>query len=182
MQFVTSIFWVTTFLLTSSEGESKKIHVRLTKMICEASNKTVLQNVSCRIRTNKRQSLLTIRATFLRKVKNAKVTFSSYRKYVDGFQRIIHVTNIEACNIIRNIENAPLPFIQDFFDQIKSSAKGNYLRVCDTIGEINMINATFDNFPMLNVLPSGEYLSNFFIFDELDNKIGNVSAISIISK
>lgn len=168
--------------LNSSQIKSKKTRVRLTKMICETSNQTVLQNISCRIRTNKKQSLLTISATFLRKVKNAKLTFESYRKYMEGYQRMIHLKDIEACKFIRNIENTSMPFIQGFIDQIKSTAKGNYMSVCDTIGDIYLINATFDSLPMLNYFPEGEYKLNYLIFDELDSRIGNITAISILTK
>lgn len=168
--------------LISSQSKSKKTRVRLTRLICEASNKTVLQNMSCRIRTYKRETFLTIRATFLRKITKAKVTFESYRKNMEGFQRMIHLTDVEACKFIRNIGNTSMPFVQDFIDYVKSTAKGNYMSVCDTIGDVYLINATFDRLPMLNYFPEGEYKCNFLVFDELDNKIANITTVAILTK
>lgn len=177
---IASIF-VLTLLLIPSQNECKT-RFRMTRMICDTSNETVLQNISCRVQTYKRESFITIRATLLRKSMDAKVTFSNYRKYTEGYQRLIYLKNIEACKIIRNIENASLPFIQSFIDHIKSNAKGNFMSACNIIGEVYIVNLTFANLPAVNVYPEGDYIASYHFHDEFDDKIANITLMAHISK
>lgn len=150
-------------LLSISSHIGAKPRFRIMKMICETSNKTVLRNISCRVRTYKRESFYTIRATLIRKIRNLKVTYSNYRKYIEGYQRLLHLKDIEACKIIKNIENASIPFIQSYFDHLKSNVKGNFLSACNMIGEVSMINGTFANLSALNFYPEGDYMGVYYI-------------------
>lgn len=178
---ISALFGLT--LLLISRHIQSKTRFRIMQMICETSNKTVLRNISCRVRTFKRESFYTIRATLIRKVGNLKVTYSNYRKYIEGYQRLLHLKDIEACKIIRNIENASIPFIQSYFDHLKSNVRGNYLSACNMIrGEVSMINGTFANLTAVNFYPEGYYMGVYNLYDELDDKIANITFMSHISK
>lgn len=83
---------------------------------------------------------------------------------------------------MRSVENATIPFIQSFIDHIKENSKGNYMSACNTIGEVYIINASLANLPAVNVYPEGDYIGNYYIYDEFDDKIGNITLMSHISK
>lgn len=142
------------FIIQQSESKTR---VRYWKMVCKTSNKTVLNNISCQIKTYKRENYITIRATIIRKVlMSARVTAITYRKNSDGYQPILTLKDLEICKIIKHIEESPFPFVKDFIQYVKSVAKGNYMDACGMIGDVSLNNASFSKVPGLDLYPEGK--------------------------
>lgn len=158
-----------------------RFRYRVMKLNCESSNKTVLQPI-CTFRSIKRESYLTVRGNSIRKFPNAKLTYISRRKNSDGYQKVLEVKDIEVCKIVKNLADAPFPFIKDFVNYIKDNAGGNFLNGCNIIGEIFMVNGTMANFSAFEMFPQGDYMNNFHVFDDFDSKIFNATLTSHISK
>lgn len=163
-----------------------KFRYRIMKVICDSSNKTVFNNVSCPYRTYKGgTSLVSLRGTIFRKSTNPLLTHVSKRQNSDGYQTIMEFKEIEICKLLKNIDNAPIPFIGNFMNYLKNGAftEGNILDYrCGNIGELNFFNLSLLKFSPLDLFPEGDYILQFHVFDDFDSQIMNLTIFSHLTK
>lgn len=181
-QFRVILFFI--YVFNASNG---KFRYRITKFNCETSNKTLYSNVSCQYKTYKTGSFASFRATILRFSDNVKLTGVLKRQNSDGFRTVLDIKNIEVCKIIKNLENAPIPFIDTFLNYLKSgkafAGGGNVMEFCDLKkGDIYFLNGTLDRFGALEIFPEGFYDFSIHVFDNLDADILNMTFVSRLVK
>lgn len=163
-----------------------KFRYRITKFNCATSNKTLYSNVSCQYKTYKTGSLASFRATILRISENVQLTCVLKRQNSDGYRTVLNIKNIEICKIIKNLENAPIPFIDTFLNFLKSGkafGSSNVMEFCDLKkGDIYFLNGTLDKFGTMEIFPEGFYVFNIQVFDYLDPDILNMTFVTRLVK
>lgn len=132
----------------------------------------------------KRDTLVNLRGTFIRKALNAKVTVSVSRQNSDGFQQILNFEGLEICKYFKSIEDNTLPFIpfiKQYINFLKNSANGNFMELCETIGDVQLINTSLGNTPAVQIYPRGD-VDRYYFFDDFDDKIGHIALFYHIYK
>lgn len=163
-----------------------KFRYRILKFICETSNKTVLNNVSCTYKTYKGgRCLANFRATIIRPAKSRLdmlVSLLLHRKNLDGFQKVLDIQNVEVCKLLKSIQQSPIPFVGEIMDYLKTGGafeKGNVLDFCDMVdGEINFFNGSLENFEIIEMFPAGSYLMKINFSDNFDDDVMRMSILS----
>lgn len=163
-----------------------KFRVRMTKINCNGSLKTVPQKPWCQIKNIRKESYFTMKLNITRSVPNMNIDFGSYYKNSDGFRRVIEFKNIEACKIINNkgnIDSMLIPqMIKDLAKYLRDMIDGNIFDGCTTNGELNIKNLTFKDLTMLNIFPHGEYRIDLLFHDEIDDNVLTLSGYARLSK
>lgn len=155
-----------------------KFNHRITKISCSVSGKSVLTNVSCHFKTFKKNGYVSFRGTLVRRIPNAKVDYCNTRKNSDGYQKILEIKDIEICKILKDVESSSIiPFVKTFIQYVKSVSTGNLLNACNMTGEVYGYNVTMSNMSSYEFFPKGEYMSSVYFYDDLDDKIINVTIL-----
>lgn len=157
------------FILTFLIVISGEMLLRIRSLNCKSSMKTI-KNLTCIIRSTKKDVFVSYGFELLRKVPNGKLSFKVDRVTDSTENNVLNVENSPICEIIEGAKTSPFPLYQSFIDHMKKF-KTNIFDVCSKAGKIELKNFTFKNFHMMSILPPGLYKSSYNFFDENDDKI-----------
>ncbi|KAG5668545.1 hypothetical protein PVAND_016483 [Polypedilum vanderplanki] len=158
-----------------------KFHLRVKKIECFGSNKTVV-NYNCYTKAyNRRSPVFNIELVFKRKTENLKLSTTHHHRIDDknSYRQILHIENIEICKIIKGSETSA--FLKQTVDWMKSVLK-DYDHLCKTLGQIKFLNSSVPDSEFLKWFPSGQYLSGFKYFDEIDSDVINLNFSFVMNK
>jgi hypothetical protein len=157
-------------LIYLSGVEAKSI-LRLTRIICEVSGKTIQGQPICMIKTYNKISYFSIRFNASRATPNVKMDATDYRKNSDGYTKMLGFTDVEICKMYLNIKNSSNPFFKSVLEDTLNRLDGNVFELCSVKeGEIRINNYTYAT---SNIWPAGDYKANYLFHDEFDKKIFN---------
>lgn len=184
MKFFILLIFLKVFLITNGAPR-----IRLLRVFCEISSKTIPQKPSCNIKTFKGQSYLSVRLNLSRTINDGLLNFACHHKKIDGFQKIIGIENVKICKIVSSMKTSSSnfstglnfnPLLVRVFEYIKTKADGNIFEACETVGNIFLNNLTFSGLPMLRIWPQGDYKADVLFHDKNDGKILNFTLLSRI--
>lgn len=155
------------------------VFVRLTRVVCEISRKTIPQQPDCFMKTYNKQTHLTVRFNMTRHTPNLKLDFSYSFKNSDGYSKVLGWRNLKFCKLIENA-NSALGLFKTLFDRVLKNINGNALEMCTIQSGLKVLdNVTFSDFGVLyETWPMGDYLTSHYFYDKYDQNVLNVTLYS----
>ncbi|CRL02575.1 CLUMA_CG016127, isoform A [Clunio marinus] len=158
------------FYLNNANG---KIYYRFTKIECGTSLKSA-SSFYCYLKAY-RKNFPMINAGFnlTRPITDGKVYLRNFRLTGGGeYEKIFEYPKIEYCKIINGASSSP--FLEAFISY-GETLNSNFRDFCKKSGMIWIANISFDDSMLLRMFPSGNYKTQYRLYDNDDSNILNLT-------
>lgn len=154
-----------------------RLFMRITKINCEISRKTIPEQPTCFIKTYKKQSYITIKLNITRKVPNLLLSYNTSRKNSDGYTKFLELKDLEFCKIFRSKTLSFDGIVGLIAESVIKLIDGNVFEVCTKKeGEKSVNNLTFTSIlSLFQAFPAGEYLNSLHFYDKNDENVATIN-------
>jgi hypothetical protein len=92
-----------------------------------------------------------------------------------GFENRLKIPDTDICHLIGGTLNSPFEAIWGFFRTFDS-----LMKICDSLGDIRMVNVSFTNATFIRFWPDGNYKTTLKMYDNIDENIFTITYKDIV--